>query len=89
MSVGVAPGGALECNGFVVTVGWLEMIDDRGTAVGFVANKVKVMLGVVEFAEPVVPPLGTPVGTPVVLPVGTDGVPEVETLVPLEVPDVP
>ena len=39
MFVGVVPGTAVVANGSVAELGWFETITDRGTAVGFVANR--------------------------------------------------
>ena len=39
MSDGVVPGAAVVANGCVAELGWFETIADRGTAVGFVANR--------------------------------------------------
>jgi len=36
---GVVPGTAVVANGCVAELGWFETIADRGTAVGFVANR--------------------------------------------------
>jgi hypothetical protein len=36
---GVVPGTAVEASGNVAELGWVETMTDRGTAVGFVANR--------------------------------------------------
>lgn len=36
---GVVPGTAVVANGSVAELGWFETITDKGTAVGFVANR--------------------------------------------------